>query len=30
MIVIDSQAKLALFAVFWFLVGIVFGAVVWQ
>ena len=25
MIVIDSQARLAAFAVFWFLVGIAFG-----
>jgi hypothetical protein len=29
MIVIDSQFKLALFAMGWFLFGLLFGALVW-
>jgi len=29
MIKIDTQNKLAAFAVFWFAVGVVFGALVW-
>ena len=29
MIEINSQTKLAWFAVFWFVVGLVFGALVW-